>query len=180
MVEIMVAVAIAGIIAMVMVASVGGVFEARLTASCNRLSGMVRYAYNLASLRGEVHRIVVNIDEGTYEIEKVDEKSECAVLAEEKEKEVSELPGGTPVKDSKVRKEKLPVGVKFTGIMTRHNKSVVEEGTEAVYFFPDGTAEKAFVWLSDGDETFTVEVTSLRGTAVVHTEELDERELAKR
>jgi len=184
LVEIMVAIAVAGLIAMAMVASAGSIFGARLVSTCNKMSGMVRYAYNLASLRGKVHRILFNMDEGSYQIEEVEEKAECVLVEEGEEtkgkKDEPELPGGTAVKDSRVRTEKLPPGVKITGLFTRHNKSIVEEGQESVYFFPDGTAEKAFVWVSDGDDTFTVEVTSLRGNGLVHDEELEERELGKR
>jgi len=184
LVEIMVAIAIVGLITMGMSVAIGGIFGARLHASANKLSGMVRYAYSLASLRGKVHRVVVDIDEGLYHLEEVEEKRDCAAAeVDEDDKPASELWaafGGKTVKDARVRTLKLPGGIQFTGVFTRHNSEAVEEGSEAIYFFPDGTAEKAFVWLTDGDETVTVEVTALKGTGVVHAEELEARELSKR
>jgi len=100
---------------------------------------------------------------------------------EERDKdELEPALSGKEVRDRRVKKEKLPGGIKFVGVLTKHNKSVVESGTESIYFFPDGTAEKAMVWLTDGGDTFTVEVKALQGTGVVFTEELDSKELAKR
>jgi len=206
LVEIMVVLAIIGLITVAMAPAIGSIFGARLTGTCNRLSGMVRYAYNLSTLRGKVHRIVVDVGAGTFLVEEIEEKGECqgAELLEDKGKKGSgpDLSGrkrsdegegrgtgseetdpalsGKEVTDKRVKKETLPGGIKFVGIMTKHNKTVVEDGTESIYFFPDGTAEKALVWLTDGDETFTVEVKALQGTGVVHTEELDSKELTKK
>jgi prepilin-type N-terminal cleavage/methylation domain-containing protein len=205
LVEIMVVLAIVGAITVAMAPAIGSIFGARLVGSCNRLSGMVRYAYNLATLTGKVHRIVVNVGEGTYVVEEVEQKGECQgvdLLDEDKkdsgpdlsgrkgavaegeetpeEGEGEAVVGGKEVVDKRVRKETLPGGVKFTGILTKHNKAVVEDGTESIYFFPDGTAEKALVWLTDGEDTFTVEVKALQGTGMVHAEELDSKELSKK
>jgi general secretion pathway protein H len=187
--EVMVAIAIIGIVILAMTGTVGSVFGARLDASANKLSGMVRYAYNLATLKGKVHRLVVNFEDRTYRVEAVEEQKTCGLLSEEEEKKAREDDSpaaaieeltGSEVKDSRVKTEKLAQGIDFHAIMTRHNSKVVEEGEEAIYFFPDGTAEKALVWLTDGDEVFTVEVTALQGTGVVWSEELDSKELSKK
>jgi len=61
----MVVLAIVGLIAIAMAPAIGGIFGARLVASCNKLSGMVRYAYNLSTLRGKVHRVVIDREEGS-------------------------------------------------------------------------------------------------------------------
>jgi len=187
LIEIMVTIAIIGLIVVATAVAVGGIFSARLDASSNKLSGMVRYAYNLAALNGQVYRVVVDITAGTYHIEEMPERQECSRLEEgleeessDKNEEEEDEPAGTKVEDMRVRTEKLPGGIQFVGAFTRHNKAVTEEGTESIYFFPDGTAEKAFVWLSDGNEVFTVEVTALMGTGIVHSEELDYQELKKR
>lgn len=187
--EVMVAIAIIGFIVMAMTASIGGIFGARLDASANKLSGMVRYTYNLATLTGKVHRIVVNIEDRTYRVEAVEEQKTCGLMSAEEEKKsreddspfagIAELTGAG-VKDNRVKTERLENGLEFVGIMTRHNSKVVEEGEEAIYFFPDGTAERAFVWLTDGDEIFTVEVKALQGTGVVWSEDRDSAELAKK
>ncbi len=205
LVEIMVVLAIVGLITVAMAPAIGGIFGARLVSSCNRLSGMIRYAYNLSTLKGKVHRVVINVTDGTYLVEEVEEKGECqgtellddgkkqsgpdlsgrkpGAGAEEgaaAEEEDDSIVAGKEVVDKRVRKETLPGGVKFVGIMTRHNKTVVEDGTESIYFFPDGTGERALVWLTDGEDTFTVEVKALQGTGFVHTEELDSKELTKK
>ena len=190
--EVVVVIAVIGFIAVAMTAAVGGIFGARLDAGANKLSGMARYAYSRALLTGKVHRLVVDIEAGTYRLEEVEDKKACAVLNfgddEEKEETVDKddpvalmaALTGTAIKDNRVRTEKLDAGVQFTGVFTRHNSNIVEEGSESIHFFPDGTAEKAFVWLTDENEIFTVEITSLQGTGVVHDEELDAVELTKK
>ena len=190
--EVVVVIAVVGFIAVAMTAAIGGIFGARLDAGANKLSGMARYAYSRALLTGKVHRLVVDLEAGTYRLEEVEDKKDCSVLnfrADEEKKETIDEDdpvalmaalAGTSIKDAKVRTEKLDAGVQFTGIFTRHNSNVVEEGSESIHFFPDGTAEKAFVWLTDDNEVFTVEITALQGTGVVHDEELDAVELTKR
>jgi general secretion pathway protein H len=69
----------------------------------------------------------------------------------------------------------------FLKVFTPHDPEPREEGRAYIYFFPNGTAEHAFVQLSDGDErVFTVEIHPLTGKsyffneAVEPEEELDE------
>ena len=181
----MVVIALIGIIATATTASLGGLFGARLSASANKLSGMVRYAYNLASLTGKVHRVVIDMEKGSYHVEVLEERKECTAPTlededDKKDDEEDDTPKGSKVSDSRINTEGLPHGIEFTGVFAKHNESVVEGGTESIYFFPDGTAEKAFIWLSDDEEVFTVEVTALKGTGIVHSEELDSQELKKR
>jgi prepilin-type N-terminal cleavage/methylation domain-containing protein len=184
LVEIMVVMAIIAVIIMATAGGLGGIFEARLSATANKMSGMVRYGYNLASLRGKVHRLVIDIDGGTYHIEEVEPAQSCALVDEDTEKEArtagSQEVSGSKVEDKRVKSQKMPEGVRVSGIYTKHNSRPVEEGSESIYFFPDGTAEKAFIWLTDEDVVFTLEVTALKGTGIVHPEELDAKELKKR
>lgn len=186
--EVIVAVAVVGLVAVGMTAAVGGVFGARLLASANQISGVVRYGYNLATLRGKVHRLMFDMEAGSYQLEEVTIAKEC-LLEEEKSKsggkstereEALAAVTGTQVKDRNVRKGVLPKGIRFAGLQARRHREAVAEGSEPLYFFPDGTAERAFVWLTDGDEVFTVEVTALQGRGIVHDRELESRELRDR
>lgn len=184
LVEIMVVMAIISVIIMATAGGLGGIFEARLSAAANKMSGMVRYGYSLAALRGKVHRLVIDIEGGAYHIEEVEPTPSCALVEEDTEKETrtsgTQGVSGSKVEDNRVRSQKLPEGVRISGVYTKHNGKPVEEGSESIYFFPDGTAEKAFVWLTDEDVVFTLEVTALKGTGVVHPEELDAKDLKKR
>lgn len=186
LIEILSVVMLISIVLSVVAVSSEGIFGARLTKTVNKLSAMARYTYNLASLRGKMHRLVIDIDGRSYYVEEVEPVKACeeAFIEErdrkdDKDGEETE-PSGKLVKDMRIKKEKLPKGISFSRVMTKHNKEPVEEGKESIHFFPDGRAEKALIWVTDGDDTFTVEVTSLLGTGIVHREELDPKELEKK
>jgi len=193
LIEILTVLMLAAMVLSVVVVSAGGMMGTKLTATASKLGAMARYTYDLSSLHGKMHRLVIDIDGGEYYVEEMEPPKECSTNLEEdeeKEKERARRGGkegadeeeaaGKTVTDMRIRKEKLPGKVRFTGVMTRRNKKVVEAGKESVHFFPDGTAEKAFIWLSDGEQVFTVEVKALQGTGVVFKEELDARDLEKR
>lgn len=190
LIEILTVLMLASIVLSVVAVSAGGMLGSRITKTVNKLSAMARYTYDLASLHGKMHALVIDIEGGQYYVEEVEPPKECSQsLDEEEEKERQEQedekaaatkPTGKEIKDPRIRKEKLPQGVRFAAVLTKHNRKPVEEGKESIHFFPDGTAEKAFVWVTDGDDVFTVEITSLLGTGIVYKEELDARELEKR
>lgn len=54
-------------------------------------------------------------------------------------------------------------GIKFKDMYVQHREGAIEKGREAIYFFPNGSAEKAIVELTDGKETFSVLVYGLTG-----------------
>ena len=83
--------------------------------------------------------------------------------------------GFVEVPDHLLKERKLPAGIKFTGLMTTHQQDVAQEGKGYVYFFPNGTAEKAYIYLSSDAETFTIETFPLLGKVKVHHEKLDLR-----
>ncbi len=78
-------------------------------------------------------------------------------------------------KENLLTRQVLPEGISFGAVMTSHHDEPVEEGEAEVFFFPDGYAEKALIYLKKGEETYTIETLPLKGIGVVHTEELDPR-----
>lgn len=54
-------------------------------------------------------------------------------------------------------------GVKFKRVYVQHLERPVDKGQVAVYFFPQGQAEKAIIEIADGDEVFSVLVYGLTG-----------------
>jgi prepilin-type N-terminal cleavage/methylation domain-containing protein len=65
----------------------------------------------------------------------------------------------------KLRKDK---GIKFKEIWVQHRDESATKGQVAIYFFPVGSAEKALIELTDGNETFTVLVFGLTGKIELH------------
>ena len=62
-----------------------------------------------------------------------------------------------------VRPLRANKGIKFKEIWVQHRDDSVTKGQVAIYFFPNGTSEKAVVEVTDGSETFTVLVHGLTG-----------------
>lgn len=79
---------------------------------------------------------------------------------------------GDVVKDSNpqkawIRTLRSAKGIKLKEIWVQHLDDSVTKGQTAIYFFPNGTAEKAVVEITDGSETFTVLVHGLTGRVVL-------------
>lgn len=72
--------------------------------------------------------------------------------------------------------QKLPDGVQFDSVMVRDGDEPVTEGIVPILFYPHGYTQRALIFMQDKGETekFTVEILTLRGTGVVHSEWLDE------
>jgi general secretion pathway protein H len=62
-----------------------------------------------------------------------------------------------------VRPLRAGKGIKFKEIWVQHLDDSVTKGQTAIYFFPNGSSEKAVVEITDGSETFTVLVSGLTG-----------------
>jgi hypothetical protein len=63
-------------------------------------------------------------------------------------------------------------GIKLKQIYVQHRDSAVTKDHEAIYFFPTGSAEKAVIELTDGDETFSILVHGLTGRVELRDGEL--------
>jgi general secretion pathway protein H len=63
-------------------------------------------------------------------------------------------------------------GIKFKEIWVQHQDESTTKGQVAIYFFPNGTSEKAVVEITDGSETFSVLVSGLSGRVELKDGEL--------
>jgi general secretion pathway protein H len=61
------------------------------------------------------------------------------------------------------RKLRADKGIKFKEVWVQHRDESVKKGQIAIYFFPNGTSEKAVIELTDDSETFSVLVSGLTG-----------------
>lgn len=191
LVETMVVLAVISLVLSVVAVSLTDIFGARLSQGTGQISAVCRYGYDLATLRGKMHRLAVDLSARTFWLEEVELPKDCGLVPDSMNPDASKsednsgvapaAPGtGKAVTDMRVKKEELPTGINFEGILTNRSSELVKEGTEYVYFFPDGTAEKAFLWVSDGEEIWTVEVKPLQGTGWVHKENLSTEEFRRR
>lgn len=243
LIELIVVVAVIGIMMAVVVVNVGQVDFARLKTDASRLAGSVRYLQNLAVMNNAYYRLVIDLSSGTFygeEIARVN--SDCAMFERIGDEELESLDGETPKKKkgasagaggsggpsgspgpsaggpgsgppggagleaaadgqekgasegkgegtgkgkrrqlrkktNLLKKMELGNGVSFSGLATQFRRDLREEGRGSILFFPDGTIEKAFVYVSNADETYTVITYPAMGIARVFFEKKDERVL---
>lgn len=68
--------------------------------------------------------------------------------------------------------KELPAGVAVS-VWTRQQREPVESGVAYLYFFPQGYTEKAMVFLRQGDNAWTLDVSPLTGKVFIASEALE-------
>jgi general secretion pathway protein H len=82
-----------------------------------------------------------------------------------------------PIPGKRGKARKLEGDSIFAKVFTPHDPQAREEGRGYIYFFPNGTAEHAFVQLSDGENRiYTVEIHPLSGKSFFYAEEIEPEE----
>lgn len=71
-----------------------------------------------------------------------------------------------------VTEKTLPSNVRVE-VWTQKQRQPVKHGTAYLYFFPQGYTEKAQVWVRQGDNAWTLTISSLTGKTVIHNEDLE-------
>jgi len=193
--------------------------KADLVENSTELAAVMKNASRLAVEKGELHRVLIDLDKQVYAVEscqgsatltrneQVRPNDEDTKRAVEKGKDrlKSLAPGegmgvaskmasapdpetatkqalaiaghhiadkmcapiDDPSADSEgkgwVRPLRANKGIKFKEIWVQHRDDSVTKGQVAIYFFPNGTSEKAVVEITDGSETFSVLVYGLTG-----------------
>ncbi len=173
-VEVLVSLVIVASLLSVVAVSATSMFSARLRSDSGKILALIRYTYDRAIIKGKPHQLVFDLDDGKVWIETAELDSVCKQGTSGEEQD--EMAG----KKASVYTLELDTGISFDGLMTGRDSEKQEEGKGRIFFFPDGTAEKAFVWLSRDEDVFTIEVKALQGKGVLRHEELEPSELAKR
>jgi general secretion pathway protein H len=163
--------------------SAAGIFGGRMQNAASRMSAYIRYTYDQAALKGRPHRFMMDLSAGTFWIEAIEDLDDCkGRLSDIEAGGKGELkdPRGSAQEDMIVRKGKLPDGISFDGMLALHQREKVTEGEDGVMFFPDGTAERAFIWLASDNEVFTLEVSPIQGRGILHREELEPKDFERK
>jgi len=193
--------------------------KADLVENATELSAILKRTGQLAVEKGEMHRVLFDVDKQLYVVEvcqgsrtiqrneTVRPDDETTKRAIEKGKERLKgvpleaitadpeaatkqalmiaghhiadkmcVPVDDPSSDSEgkgwIRKLRAAKGIKFKEIWVQHKDESATKGQVAIYFFPQGSAEKAVVEITDGSETFTVLVAGLTGRVELKDGEL--------
>lgn len=184
LVELMIVVAIVGLLGALVVPAVESVSGANARKAAGELAGTMRYLFDTAALRHATCRLALDLDQRSW-------RAECApggvtmapetgrgrddgALAErfpdEKDPEVRRLLARTSFgrfEDRLVKERALPGSTRFGAVHLEGRRDALEEGTAYVYFFPGGQAQRAWVPVKDGTNLFTVVVEPFTGRARV-------------
>ncbi len=200
LIELMVVMVVAATVTAVVAIGVGNIRGASVQAEAGKLAVAVRYLYNLSVLNGKVYRLTMDLESGTWWGEEQASRDPCKSFELAAEGEEADAPkdkakgsgpgspdtgedgtdhaqgnfGGT--KSRLLKKRKLDKGIIFSGVMTSHQNELATSGQAHIHFFPNGTAERALVYVrvkDDEDDEMTLEVLPLQGSARIHLDRMD-------
>lgn len=182
--EIVVAIALVGLIIGVVVSRMDQYLELDMRKTSNKLSSVVRYLYNKAAIDGLYMRLVLDLDERTYWVEattdptKLSEDMDVGGSEETKQEEASPAEGEEMMVEDEgfksgerpkmkfpkptfgqidsflLKPTKLPDSVFFKDVFVEHMPAGVDGGYVAIYFFPNGYVEHAIINLRNEDDDY--------------------------
>ena len=200
LIETTVVILIIGISLAMAIPAVTNITAANLRASARKVSGAIRYGYDLAARKNATFRIVFDLDKSAYWLESANDKflldrekqevSDGALDLESKERskrfvtrsfiesermwQPKEGPAFSKFAGPMTKPVVLPEGVFIRSVWVAHQESEVRAGQAYLYCFPTGMTERAVVHLEDEDENiYTLWVHALTGRVEVHPEYIE-------
>lgn len=180
--EILVALAIIGIIMGMAVGQVGKMVSRNMRKSARTLAATIQYLYNEAASEGVTLRLAFNLDEASYKVERTSEyftltKEEEETFSKKKKKPGNEEKGEEQnpfsIEASHLLKPvKLPKGVFFKDVYAEHQREALNSGEAYIYFFPQGYAEYAIINFRDAEDkrNISLEINPVSGGVKVSNE----------
>ncbi len=185
LVELMIVVAIVGLLGAMVVPAVESITGADARKAAGELAGAMRYMFDTAALRHATCRLALDLDRRSWRAEcapgptgasadPAREREEAARLAarfpDEQDPEMRRLLARTAFgrfEDRLVKERELPGKAGFGPIHLEGQRDAVEQGVAYVHFFPGGQAQRAWVPVVDGSNRYTVVVEPFTGRARV-------------
>lgn len=193
LVELMIVVAVIGLLAALVVPAVESLSGANARKAASELAGSMRALFDSAALRHATCRLALDLDQRSWWAEcaagavgvakDLDRANADASLAErfpdEKDEELRRLLARTDFgafEDRLVKKRELPGKTGFGAIHVEGRRGAVDHGTAYVYFFPGGQAQRAWIPVQDGTNLYTVLVEPFTGRSRVVAGKVEVRE----
>ena len=199
LIEIGVALCVAGLMLAVAVPALSAVTRAQLRQKSGQLAGAVRALYGAAAIAGHTCRLVFDLDANVYwsecarsnvRLTREGERSqngarvatrEEELLAEpqrdgmsEEEKERAALAQKSAFVASKdVPKTELGGSVRFTDVWVQHQPERYSAGKAFLYFWSSGLTEEASLHLAQGDDVYSLIVSPLTGRVKIIGDRVD-------
>lgn len=161
LVELLVVVAILGLIAVIALPSVSSQLNTQIRGTSVEIATLIRNSYNGALSTGRVHRVVFDFDAREYWCELGPERlllhteeslkaeEEALRFLDEEEREKRKDQGFSMAKSINRKKHSLPRGLSFKAVYTEQFPEPIVEGKAYTHFFPQGIAEQSIIQLED-------------------------------
>ncbi|MBS2024353.1 MAG: hypothetical protein JST92_18290 [Deltaproteobacteria bacterium] len=196
LIEISIALAIAGVMVAIAVPAINSITRAQLRQRAGQLAGGLRAMYGATALLGKSCRLAIDLDAGAYQSEcaqravtlsKEGERSRNGEREKTQEEELLENAKGREglSDEDKTKLElaqknaftaykeipptQLGSSVKFSSVWVQHQPEPYNKGIAYVYFWPSGLTEAASIQLEQGDDVMTLLVSPLTGRVRVIT-----------
>ena len=196
LVEIGIALAVAGLMLAVTVPALSAVTRAQLRQRTGQLAGGIRSLYGSAAMAGHTCRLVLDLDANAY-------WSECAKTNVRLARDGERSQNGARVPDreespepragmSEEDREKLEIAsksaftlsadipktdlggsVKFTDVWVQHQHERYTTGKSFLYFWSSGLTEDASIHLAQGDDLYSLIVSPLTGRVKIVGDRVD-------
>ena len=192
LIELLIVVAILGLVGMIAIPSISNTFRFSVQSSAREMATLIKDAANSAQITGKVHRIAYDLKNDQYWVEST---SQSTLLksdeAREKDKEHHSLfteedadkkKGGFHQENSLTKKKRsLSLGVKFKDVYTEQGDEAITEGIAYTHIFPQGMSEQTLIHLVDtsGNQTSLI-VTNLLGRCQVEGRNIEAKEVFHR
>ena len=192
LVELMIVVAVIGLLGAMVVPAVESVTGADARRAAGEVAGATRYLFDTAALRHATCRLALDLEKRTWRAECAPgpagapadpSRDDARALAErfpdEQDPEPRRIMARTTFgrfKDRLVGERALPGKTAFGPVHVEGRREAVSDGTAYLYFFPGGQAQRAWVPVVDGTNRYTVVVEPFTGRARVVPGDVEVRE----
>ena len=190
LIEISIALAIAGLMVGLAIPAVNSVTRAQLRQRAGQLGGAIRSMYGATALAGKSCRLVFDLEAGSYHSECAQqtitlssegERAQNGARERTKEEELLEdTKGREGLSDeekmkleliqknaftafSEVPPTQLGTSVRLDGVWVQHQPERYTKGEAFLYFWPSGLTEAASIQLVQGDDVISLLVSPLTG-----------------
>lgn len=164
LIELMVVIAIMGVIFGVALPSLSRFFGVSINTTTREMATTIRDTFNAAVVTGRTYRLVYDFEKKVYwaevgaqgtlveteESRKADERR--SRLFSKKREEKNQESSFSMAKAVTRKPIKLPLGISFDDVLTQASKDPVTSGRAYTHFFPHGVAEQTIIRLKDNSE----------------------------
>lgn len=200
LIEVTIALAIAGMLVGLAIPAISNVTRAQLRAKAGQLAGGIRALYGSTAISGRSCRLVFDFEENEYwaecskaavRLDREGEKARNGVREQTKDEELAArakereglseqdrtrldlLQKSAFTPNAEVPKTKLGETVRLVDVWVQHQPERYTGGQAFLYFWPNGTSEAAAIHLGQGDDVYSLIVSPLTGKVRVVGDKVD-------